>query len=292
MQHSYSSKSYRVINANQKVSEANWSNDHGRSLLHEDRVINRELINLDLVNSELINGGTEKWCDIDHYYLDQESQITVYTGDFNDTSNDDIHLLSESEQKRAIKLANSTRSRFITSRVFLRRAIGHACGSAPYMGEFFIDKFGKPHLSSSCTELSFNLSHSGNQLAVAINRSGAVGVDIEVCKRTIPPNLLDYVFTPSEIDRILIQDNWQSAFLCGWTQKEAILKCMGCGFSCEPKKICVPLNNSAPQSLKAYQLSVDDKVIACYNLISIKHLRDSVGFVAVQEKNIILESKV
>lgn len=214
--------------------------------------------------------------------ISQETQITVITGSFNTVNNSDFTLLSRLEQQRALTIVNNVRRlQFVTSRAFLRRAIGSVLDSVPYTGDFIIDKFGKPHLPISYSTLCFNLSHTKQQLAVAFTRGIAVGIDIETRNRAVSQQLLKYAFNSQEIERIWASDNWQLTVLRGWTRKEAVLKCIGCGLSRDPKSIWVSLDDDNDPPLLAKELSIDEAI--SYRLLPLAHLQNTIGVVAVRD---------
>ncbi|NMM29065.1 MAG: 4'-phosphopantetheinyl transferase superfamily protein [Glaciimonas sp.] len=229
-----------------------------------------------------------KWSNIHNYHVDKLTHITVIAGNFSSASYDDIYLLSDSEQQRAKCITNDVcRSRFVASRAFLRRAIGYILNAAPYKGDFFIDKFGKPHFPPLHSTLCFNLSHSGDLIVAAFMQGEAIGIDVEMCNRAIPLHLLRYVFNSDEINQILKSDNWEAAFLRGWTYKEAVLKCIGCGLLLDPKRIQIALNNDGQSLLKATEFSVTRILNAVYRLIPLTHLQDALGVVAIRQSGVV-----
>ncbi len=85
---------------------------------------------------------------------------------------------------------------------------------------------GKPYFKN-LPDFHFNISHSGELLAVAISRS-PVGIDIEK-KREFNPKIAKR-FHPQEASYINAKD-CDSRFLEVWTKKEACLKYFGTGLS-------------------------------------------------------------
>jgi 4'-phosphopantetheinyl transferase len=91
---------------------------------------------------------------------------------------------------------------------------------------------GKPELPSALAEsgLSFNLSHSGDWLAIAVARDIPVGVDIE-CQRQLrrPIDLARRFFPLVEAEWLagLEEPELSEAFIEQWTAREALVKATG-----------------------------------------------------------------
>lgn len=97
-------------------------------------------------------------------------------------------------------------------------------------------QYGKPMLATplDATGLSFNLSHSGGWLAIAVARGLEVGVDIEgerKLKRAV--DLAKRYFSRAEADWIagLADADQARAFLAQWTAREALVKSTGTGLA-------------------------------------------------------------
>ena len=89
--------------------------------------------------------------------------------------------------------------------------------------EILRDIYGKPYLKDS--ELCFNISHSGEYLAIAISES-PVGIDIQK-EKNIREGMYRKVVQPME--RPLIGAERQKDFLRLWTLKESFVKAEGRG---------------------------------------------------------------
>ena len=82
--------------------------------------------------------------------------------------------------------------------------------------------------------LHFNLSHSGQMVAIALTRKRAIGVDIELIHHLDDWSLLaGRIFSPRELRELhsLPKMQQREAFFNGWTRKEACLKAMGEGLT-------------------------------------------------------------
>ena len=89
--------------------------------------------------------------------------------------------------------------------------------------EILKDKMGKPYLEGN--PLHFNVSHSGEYLAIAISKY-PVGIDIQEPK-LIKDGMFRKVVQPEE--ECLIGENRQKDFLRLWTLKESFVKAEGKG---------------------------------------------------------------
>jgi len=90
----------------------------------------------------------------------------------------------------------------------------------------------------------WSLSHCPTHVAAAVHRA-PLGVDVE-SRRDVKPELVERVLTP--VERELLTQGGEPAFLRGWTAKEAVLKELGLGLGglsrctivdCEPEGLVV-----------------------------------------------------
>ncbi|MGC4019657.1 MAG: 4'-phosphopantetheinyl transferase superfamily protein [Muricomes sp.] len=92
-------------------------------------------------------------------------------------------------------------------------------------------KYGKPIVDSACGQdiLQYNVSHSGDMVALAFTKVRAVGIDIEE-QKSIPEyrELAENFFTLEESSRIMKEKNID-LFFQYWTAKEAYVKALGLG---------------------------------------------------------------
>lgn len=98
----------------------------------------------------------------------------------------------------------------------------------------------KPYLKNS--KLYFNLSHSGNYVAMAASDT-EIGIDIE---QILPysKEIAQKCFVPKERKWLEEQKN-DASFYKLWTAKESIMKAAGKGLEMAPESFCVlPMNQS------------------------------------------------
>lgn len=93
-----------------------------------------------------------------------------------------------------------------------------------------LGEFGKPYLPEF-PDIHFNISHSGNYVVCAFSDS-PVGIDVQTIlsyKEKIAKRILSY----EKVREIEESQNPDLLFTTCWSEKEALLKKVGCGFSGE-----------------------------------------------------------
>lgn len=129
------------------------------------------------------------------------------------------------------------RKQLLLGRFLLRTVLSkYSAATRPADWRFAIGANGKPALDTAVhTEpLSFNLSHSGGRIVVAITQFRPVGVDIEASARPRRvARLASRYFSASEADALLgLPPGQQRArFYQLWTLKEAYIKARGLGLA-------------------------------------------------------------
>ena len=159
---------------------------------------------------------------------------------------DSVNILSAQEQKKGASFAQEKdRLRFIGSRILLRRIISLYLDYPAKKLSFQTGSHGKPYLSSDekdFPEIYFNLSHSGEFIALAFSLSSPVGIDIETVRANInSETLVRRFFHPDEYSEFLkLDEKKQQEFVFRrWTVREAFLKGIGTGLSVSPDSFYV-----------------------------------------------------
>ncbi len=140
-------------------------------------------------------------------------------------------VLSGEEQRRAQRLFQPVRRRYIACWGQVRWLLGACLDLAPASIEFVRGQWGKPYLLGACG-LAFNLSHSQDRMLLAVGRDRALGVDVEVIRPLANlERLARRCLAPSEWDawRNLPEGERVRAFFRFWTLKEALAKACGRG---------------------------------------------------------------
>jgi len=141
-------------------------------------------------------------------------------------------LLSEDEKNKAnaIRLA-ILRAQYIEVRAKLRWVLANYIHVKPEQLIFALGKHGKPYLPEY-GHYHFNLSHSGDQLAIAVAQHCPVGIDVEQWKQKADYQaLVKRCFAEEEQAywRSLPDEHKKSEFYRFWTRKEAFVKATGRG---------------------------------------------------------------
>ena len=155
------------------------------------------------------------------------------------------------------------RARFVAAHGIVRDILGRYLEVAPARLEFSSNEYGKPALAGDFRDsLSFNLSHSGDLVVIAIARGREVGIDVEL----YAPDRADQAvaanyFSPAEVARLrAVPESLRArAFFNCWTRKEAYIKARGMGLSIPLDSFDVSLAPDEPAALLRTLASADAK---------------------------------
>jgi phosphopantetheine--protein transferase-like protein len=138
---------------------------------------------------------------------------------------------TEAKRARAMKYPGSFR-RFVAARCMLRRLLSRSVQDAvaPSQWRFRIGPYGKPAVAGGLPPIFFNVSHAGEHVAVALSRSGEVGVDLEQIEVCGAEPLAD-VLCARERRALAARkaDVAERRFIDLWSAKEACAKALGFG---------------------------------------------------------------
>lgn len=102
---------------------------------------------------------------------------------------------------------------------------------------------GKPALDmKNAQNIYFNLSHSGDYLALAFSRDSEVGIDIEKLHPIKNRQLIaNRFFHPEEARHLYLhnRNDAEDLFFLYWTMKEAFVKGLGTGLSLPINSFCI-----------------------------------------------------
>ncbi|MFP6584270.1 MAG: 4'-phosphopantetheinyl transferase superfamily protein [Candidatus Hydrogenedentota bacterium] len=164
-------------------------------------------------------------------------------------------LLATEEHTRAHRfLRDIHRIRFTLARGALRCLLGRILDASPDSIEFTYGDQGKPALDAKFDghDISFNVSHSDNFAVIAITRTQAIGIDIEMFKyeRELE-KLAKHYFSPNEVDSLLSlpEMKQEAGFYRCWSSKEALMKVSGLGLSLGLNTFDVEVNPDKPPAL-------------------------------------------
>ena len=157
--------------------------------------------------------------------------------------------LSQEEIEKAQNMRSpEVRHRFLASRLLLRFCLRSYIGKERAREPFLIADHGK--LSLPHGDIEFNLSHSGDRWIGAFAKRNAVGVDLELPRKTVSFDLLvERFFSDHEKQQFKVYDSKskEGAFFRGWTRKEAFIKATGLGMSLPLDSFSVSLARTVEQ---------------------------------------------
>ena len=140
-------------------------------------------------------------------------------------------LLSASELNRAQRFNTwALQDNFIVQHGLTRQILGYHLNTNPADIEINSPKFGKPEVKG----LHFNISHTGQYLAVAVSEEIPVGIDIESRDRNIDLNHVAAIVLSDDERTALFQlpkEQQKITLLQTWVCKEAYWKYVGQGLN-------------------------------------------------------------
>ena len=139
------------------------------------------------------------------------------------------------------------KTRYIISHGILRQLLAKQINKSAAEIHIAKTEFGKPFLPDY-PELSFNMSHSGDILAVAISSKCQIGIDVERYKnRHNWEGLVKKCFAREEADYWYSLDKAERsrAFYQFWVKKEALVKAVGKGITLGLELCVVNPDNTA-----------------------------------------------
>jgi len=181
------------------------------------------------------------------------------------------HWLSDDELARAEGFhSDLDRARYIVGRAALRRVLADRLGCSPAAIRLSYGRNGKPMLEGAHKHVEFNLAHCGGDAVIALAGGAAIGVDIELLRPVADvESLALLVFSDVERRELELAPDPVSAFLNGWTRKEAYVKALGLGLTAPLTEITVSLSSGA--ALLATGLR--DQSVSNWRLLNVPHPR-------------------
>ena len=144
----------------------------------------------------------------------------------------------------------SDAERYVVRRGKLRELLAARVGCPPRDVALNCNSFGKPRLR--CSDLHFNLSHSGGVALYVFARGSDIGCDIEWRRPELArEEVAERFFSDRELRslRAVPHNRWVEAFFNCWTRKEAFIKALGFGVSYPLKAFDVSLVPGEPAAL-------------------------------------------
>lgn len=140
-------------------------------------------------------------------------------------------MLTDAERRIAADFVSApARARFIAGRTFLRSCLGRSLGCDPCAVELIDGPDGKPALRDP--RLSFNVSHAGELILIAVSRPRRLGVDVEQIRSGVDVRAItEEALGPADrklVTRAVGREG-VGAFFRHWTRYEAVVKARGDG---------------------------------------------------------------
>jgi len=153
--------------------------------------------------------------------------------------------------------------RFLTGRALIRAVAGTRLGVEPEAVTLDSSCFdcGKPHGKPTVvgSDLEVSISHSGDQVALAVTTGGPVGIDVEEVRAAEVDDLAGIAFSPAELAvfHAVPEAARRGAFFTYWARKEAVLKATGKGMSLVMSKLTLTGHDEPPRVVAAESAEVD-----------------------------------
>jgi 4'-phosphopantetheinyl transferase len=125
------------------------------------------------------------------------------------------------------------RARFVLGRALVRTCLGRYLGQPPETVELALSDDGRPIYPYDAT-LRFNLTHSGDLVALAITSQAEIGIDVErIESHPDLSELAQRIFSEPDLEtfRTFSTAEALTSFFRAWTRKEAYLKARGEGIA-------------------------------------------------------------
>lgn len=171
-------------------------------------------------------------------------------------------IMSPKEQEYVNRFVNyDDRMRSATGKILTRKLLAHYMNIPQEKVKLSKSNYGKPMLENNHDfSLSFNVSHSGKVVLVAMARGRIVGIDVER-QHSMPDylSLAKNFFTDKEFE-IISNANNEELFFDYWTAKEAYVKAIGMGLNKELNSFEIRGNkiiDSSEQSSRWIRRKVD-----------------------------------
>ncbi len=199
------------------------------------------------------------------------SSTEIYKVDIEKISRSELgaayFVMSEGRRQKCDSLKNESDKKLcIAADMILRKVLSEKTGTAPEKLVFGLESKGKPYLENA--EYKFSVSHSGKYVAVAVNKSCDIGIDVEmirpvrsaVARHILTRKDIEYVFNDDKIpDGIINSREVLERFFKVWTYKEAFVKLTGEGITDNIKSFSFNEKNCCNEIFEDYCLTVITK---------------------------------
>ena len=170
-------------------------------------------------------------------------------------------LLSQDEKERAARYKyDADRERYMIARGTLRKLLGKYLRIEPEKIGFRFENYGKP-VVEPCTNLHFNLTHSGELALLAVTQIDEVGIDLEGLRPISDlMAIAERYFTENEqsLIRSVPEQAAVETFFNFWVRKEAYAKAIGKGMNLAFNRIEVSLGSEESPRFLRFDAGQDD----------------------------------
>lgn len=179
--------------------------------------------------------------------------MTVACRALNEAAAAEEWLTAREQQRAAVFADPQRRARFVLSRGMRRQILAECTGLGADELQFDEPDGEKPRLAG-LPGWDFNISHSGDHVAVVVGRP-RLGVDLERVRPVRDcEGIVRRYFHPEEVAAWLAvpDEDRLNAFFLLWAAREAAVKCAGCGLARGLARTCVdPAILSSRRSMAA-----------------------------------------
>lgn len=195
---------------------------------------------------------------------------------------DEIHRLNQ------MRLAQD-KLRFITGRAIIKSIIADILAIAPQDVSLHIDRFGKPLLNAN-SDLSFNISHSGDYIVAIFTKGYPSGIDVQSTELDEGlDDIMKQSFSTQECQQLKTHSALSyERFYTSWTIKEAFAKAHGIGMHIDFKKLQI-LYTTAPETsgVQTFNLAIPFPFISsqCQWMIRSVELLDAIMSIAINHRD-------
>lgn len=169
---------------------------------------------------------------------------------------DACHELLSTEEKARVERFRQADQRLnsLIARAMLRDRLATLCGQPAADLRIQTGEKGKPYLPDF-PEVQFNLSHTGNLIALVATHQHPVGIDVEwVSRRSDVLAVAHRFFSPTETAALfaLPEERQRDRFFDYWTLKESYIKACGLGLAIPLRQFSFVLGDEPHQTLRQH----------------------------------------
>ena len=180
--------------------------------------------------------------------------------------------LSPDEWRRVRRCSsNRIARRFIVRRGMLRRILGLYLNLPPHQVELIYNAHGKPFVGPDCSPpVQFNMSDSGELVALAVGAGSPLGIDIERLSPISDHDALAFsILSEPELKQLnqAVASMRTDVFFRLWTRREAIAKAEGTGLRQNSAAILLDASEKRPSPVSGSASLARLKDTKLYELI-------------------------